>query len=85
MHLYYYATFLDKQGLKNNTIFSNYLKLSLIVDIREGGEMRMMQLNMLTLTQLTKRLLPFMLEGGRGKVLNVASTAAFQPGPLMAV
>jgi short-subunit dehydrogenase len=45
----------------------------------------MMQLNMVTLTQLTRRLLPGMLEQRAGKILNVASTAAFQPGPLMAV
>jgi len=51
----------------------------------ETKEMRMMQLNMLSLTQLTKKLLPSMLAKGNGKVLNVASTAAFQPGPSMAV
>ena len=40
---------------------------------------------MVALTWLTKRVLPGMLSRGRGKILNVASTAAFQPGPLMAV
>ncbi len=44
-----------------------------------------MQLNMVTLTHLTKLFLPMMIERGFGQVLNVASTAAFQPGPLMAV
>jgi len=44
-----------------------------------------MQLNMVTLTELTKRLVPGMVKRGRGRVLNVASTAAFMPGPLMAV
>jgi hypothetical protein len=37
------------------------------------------------LTALTHLLLPSMLEHGRGGVLNVGSTAAFQPGPFMAV
>jgi short-subunit dehydrogenase len=37
------------------------------------------------LTHLTRLLLPKMLERRRGRVLNLASTAAFQPGPLMAV
>lgn len=45
----------------------------------------MIRLNVLTLTELTRRLLPAMLKRGAGRVLNVASTAAFQPGPSMAV
>ena len=45
----------------------------------------MIQLNVTTLTELTRLLLPGMLARQRGGVLNVASTAAFQPGPLMAV
>lgn len=43
------------------------------------------QLNITALTHLTRLFLPPMLERRSGKVLNVASTAAFQPGPLMAV
>lgn len=46
---------------------------------------RMLQLNVVALTSLTRSLLPGMLERRRGRILNVASTAAFQPGPLMAV
>jgi short-subunit dehydrogenase len=45
----------------------------------------MSQLNMTTLTQLTRLLLPPMLAAQRGRILNVASVAAFAPGPLMAV
>ncbi len=45
----------------------------------------MLQLNIAALTELTRAYLPGMLERGHGQVLNVASTAAFQPGPLMAV
>ena len=48
-------------------------------------EARMIQVNVAALTMLTKRLLPGMIERRHGRVLNVASTAAFQPGPLMAV
>ena len=47
-------------------------------------ELEMVQLNVASLTHLTHLFLPGMVERGRGKVLNVASTAAFQPGPLMA-
>jgi uncharacterized protein len=48
-------------------------------------EKDMIQLNMVTLTELTKLVLPEMVSRKSGKILNVASTAAFQPGPLMAV
>src|SRR5512144_3051321 len=41
--------------------------------------------NVLGLTELTKLCVTGMVERRRGRVLNVASTAAFQPGPLMAV
>jgi short-subunit dehydrogenase len=43
------------------------------------------QLNIAALTHLTKLFLDPMLDGKSGKILNVASTAGFQPGPLMAV
>jgi short-subunit dehydrogenase len=42
-------------------------------------------INMLALTHLTRLFAPGMVSQGAGKILNVASTAAFQPGPLMAV
>ncbi len=48
-------------------------------------ELEMAQVNVVTLTELAKLLLPGMLRRGWGRILNVASTAAFQPGPLMAV
>lgn len=49
------------------------------------AEAAMVQVNIVALTQLTKLFLPEMIARGRGKILNVASTAAFQPGPMMAV
>ena len=48
-------------------------------------EVDMIQVNVVALTQLTKLLLQPMVARKRGRILNVASTAAFQPGPLMAV
>jgi uncharacterized protein len=50
-----------------------------------ASELEEIQLNVATPTHLTKRFLPGMHARRRGGVLNVASTAAFQPGPLMAV
>jgi short-subunit dehydrogenase len=42
-------------------------------------------LDVLTLTELTRAYLPSMRAHGTGRVLNVASTAGFLPGPFMAV
>jgi len=55
--------------------------------VRTDGarELEMIQLNVVALTRLTKLLLPGMVARGRGRVLNVASTAGFAPGPFMAV
>lgn len=48
-------------------------------------QQEMIQLNVMALMQLTHLFLPAMIERGKGRILNVASTAAFQPGPYMAV
>jgi uncharacterized protein len=45
----------------------------------------MLQVNVVALTELTRLLLPGMVARRRGKVMLVASTASFQPGPRMAV
>ncbi|HTU09416.1 MAG TPA: SDR family oxidoreductase [Allosphingosinicella sp.] len=45
----------------------------------------MIDLNVRTLTELCHLVLPAMRARGKGGILNVASTAAFQPGPNMAV
>ena len=50
-----------------------------------GDEQRMIAVNVTALTDLTRVLLPGMVARGRGRILNVGSTAAFQPGPFMAV
>ena len=50
-----------------------------------AAELRMIQVNVTALTHLTKLFLPAMLGRGAGRILNVASTAGFQPGPFMAV
>ena len=46
---------------------------------------QMIDLNCGLLTDLSRGVMPGMLERGRGGILNVASTAAFQPGPGAAV
>lgn len=68
--------------LVNNAGVGTY---GLFADADLEQELAMMQLNMSSLTALTKLFLPQMLQRRRGRILNVASTAAFEPGPLMAV
>jgi short-subunit dehydrogenase len=68
--------------LINNAGFGDF---DLFAEADAGKISGMMAVNMVTLTELTRLVLPDMLKRGQGRVLNVASTAAFQPGPLMAV
>jgi hypothetical protein len=46
--------------------------------------LQMLQVNITALTHLTRLFLPDMIQRKRGRVMNVASTAAFVSGPLMA-
>jgi len=55
------------------------------VQMAEPEILGQIQLNITALTHLTRLFLPAMIVRQRGKIMNVASTAAFQPGPLMAV
>ncbi|HXA52602.1 MAG TPA: SDR family oxidoreductase [Candidatus Acidoferrum sp.] len=55
------------------------------VSNRWEDERRLLQVNVLALVRLTKLILPAMVQRGSGRVLNVASTAAFVPGPFMAM
>jgi short-subunit dehydrogenase len=49
-----------------------------------GHELEMIQVNVTALAHLTGLVLPGMVRRRSGRILNVGSTAAFQPGPLMA-
>lgn len=68
--------------LVNNAGFAAYGKFH---EIDLGQQSQLLQVNIVALTELTHRLLPGMIARRWGRVLNVASTAAFMPGPLMAV
>jgi short-subunit dehydrogenase len=68
--------------LVNNAGFGVFGKF---VEKGLAEELNMMQLNMTALVTLTRLYLPAMISAGNGKIMNVASTAAFQPGPLMAI
>jgi len=68
--------------LANNAAYGKYGNFAEIALEESLGQI---QLNITALTHLTRLFLVPMLARGSGKILNVASTAAFQPGPLMAV
>ncbi|MBC7472259.1 MAG: SDR family oxidoreductase [candidate division SR1 bacterium] len=68
--------------LINNAGFGDYGEF---IDSDAGKNYDMMMLNMVTLTEMTHLFLPAMKDHEFGRILNVASTAAFQPGPLMSV
>lgn len=68
--------------LVNNAGFATY---GYFHELDLEGELGMIHLNITALTHLTRLFLPDMVARGSGGILNVASTAAFQPGPLMAV
>jgi uncharacterized protein len=76
------AAGLDVDVLVNNAGFGAHGAFAGLSLVRQ---LEMIQVNVAALTQLTGLFLPGIKQRGRGGVLNVASTAAFQPGPGMAV
>jgi uncharacterized protein len=56
-----------------------------VAEIGIERQLEMIEVDVAALTRLTALLLPGMLERNRGAILNVASVAAFQPGPNQAV
>jgi len=78
---------LARRGLAVDVLVNNagYALYGPFTETDLDDELRMVQLNVTSLMHLTKLLLPGMVARKDGKILNVASTAAFQPGPLMAV
>jgi short-subunit dehydrogenase len=73
---------LDIDVLVNNAGFG---VLGLFARTEVGRETELLQVNVVALTELTKLLVPGMVERQSGKILNVGSTAGFVPGPGMAV
>jgi len=68
--------------LENNAGFGDY---GFFAESDWNRQEQMINLNVLTLVHLTRLFLPDMIGRKSGKILNVASTASFQPGPTMSV
>jgi len=68
--------------LVNNAGFGDY---AFFAECDWKKQEEMIQVNILALTKLTHLFLPQMIARKYGKILNIASTAAFQPGPTMSV
>jgi hypothetical protein len=77
----------QRAGIHVNVLVNNagYGRSGNFADIPLEESYGQIQLNITALTLLTRLYLGPMLERRSGKIMNVASTAAFQPGPLMAV
>jgi short-subunit dehydrogenase len=78
---------LQREGLAIDVLINNagFGGFGEFAEMAEEEILGQIQLNIAALTHLTRLFLPPMLARQSGKIMNVASTAAFQPGPLMAV
>jgi short-subunit dehydrogenase len=71
----------EVEVLVNNAGFGTF---GPFVQTETPSALDLLQVNIVALTHLTRLFAAEMVKRGKGKILNVASTAAFQPGPWMA-
>ncbi len=78
---------LQNEGIEIDYLVNNagFGELGKFANITLDRQLNMVRLNVVTLMHLTRLLTPKMIACRSGGVLNVGSTAAFQPGPNMAV
>lgn len=76
----------ERRGLEIETLVNNagYGSVGEFATLDMENELRMIDLNVRALAELTRRYLPAMRERRRGAIINVASTASFQAVPYMA-
>lgn len=72
----------DVDILVNNAGFGSYGPFA---ESDLARQLEMVRVNVQALTHLTRLFLPAMVRHGHGRILNLASMASFEPGPLMAV
>lgn len=78
---------ISAKGLRVDILINNagVGQYGLFEDSDLDRALQMLELNIATLTALTHLFVPDMVRRGSGRIMNVASTAAFQPVPLMAL
>lgn len=78
--------FVDKKNLSVDILINNagVGSFGYLNEIEMEKELRLIDINIRALTELTKTFLPNMIEDGYGGIMNVSSTAAFCAGPKMA-
>lgn len=78
---------LARRGLEPDIVINNagYGLLGRAAELSIESQTAMVDLNVRTLTDLSLRFLPRMIEKRTGGIINVASLASFLPGPYMAV
>jgi short-subunit dehydrogenase len=78
---------IQTRGLEIDTLINNagIGGIGAFAESDAGRISEMLEVNVVALTELTRALLPGMIERKHGRIMLVASTAAFQPGPFMAV
>jgi uncharacterized protein len=78
---------LARQGLTIDFLVNNagFGAQGAFAKVEPKTHLDILQVNVVALTHLTRLFLPGMLERKHGRILNVASTAAFAPGPYMSV
>ena len=81
------ASLLNGRGIVPDVLINNagFGMYGLFDKIGAETETNMIQLNVTSLTELTKIIYRQMRSQGKGKILNVSSIAGFMPGPWMAV
>jgi short-subunit dehydrogenase len=82
VYLFCNSNHINIDYLINNAGFGDY---GFFHECNWEKQAEMLHLNIITLTNLTRLFLPEMIQKKDGKIMNVASLAAFLPGPLMSV
>jgi short-subunit dehydrogenase len=78
---------LNKQNISVDYLINNagFGDFGLFEESDWNKQEQMINLNVTALAHFTRLYLPDMIKQGAGKIMNVASTASFQPGPTMSV